>query len=197
LKDSIKQLLKDKKHTDLSEEEPTVEEVQIAINSVKSNKAIGNDNLPVELLQYGGKQVTQKIHEIISRVWNGGEIPEDWITTSITTLYKGKGEKSSMDSYRGISVQSHACKVLCEILKNRINPLVNEIVGEYQSGFRQGRGTEDALFVFRMITQKSRKQGQTMHTCFIDLIKAFDSCDWDIMLVTLRELGVPENMGHE
>ncbi len=39
--------------------------------------------------------------------------------------------------------------------------------------------------------QKSKRLDQYVYTCFIDLIKAFDTCDWEIIFATLGALKVP------
>ena len=61
-------------------------------------------------------------------------------------LYKGKGEKSSFENYRGISFLSIAGKILSKVILNRLNThLLDETERESQCGFRQNRGTIDNI----------------------------------------------------
>ena len=173
---------------------PSMEEVQLAINSLKRRRVVGTDNIPAEILQSGGTRTLEALHKIIGDIWSGALPPDDWLTTTITPLYKGKGSLEDPNSYRGISLQSHCMKVLCEIIKRRLDPLTEAIVGEYQCGFRAGRSTQDAIFVYRLMSQRARSQGVTLHSCFIDLIKAFDTCDWQVIFTSLEALKVPKEI---
>ena len=178
----------------ISKEAPSVDEVRTAIRALKTGKAIGPDRVPAELFQNCSDVLATKITSLIERIWNGDEIPKDLLITEIVALYKGKGERSSPDSYRGICIQNHITKLLSEIIRQRLNCLVDFQVGEYQTGFRQGRGTQDALFTFRLMLQNSSTAGQPIYSCFIDLVKAFDTCEWSIIFETLEGLNVPKNI---
>jgi hypothetical protein len=46
-------------------EDPTLEEVRDSLKNLKNNKAPGTDNIPAELLKYGGNEVMQSIYELI------------------------------------------------------------------------------------------------------------------------------------
>jgi hypothetical protein len=62
------------------------------------------------------------------------KIPEDWERSIIYPIFK-KGYKLTCNNYRGISLLSTAYKTLTRILKKRLDPHIEEIIGEYQSVF--------------------------------------------------------------
>jgi len=70
------------------------------------------------------------------------------ITAVICTILK-KGDPTKTKNYRGISLLDTCYKVYTSLILERINPYVNEIVGEYQSGFRKGKSTLDHIFTLR------------------------------------------------
>ena len=77
-------------------------------------KAPGPDSLVVELLKIDESAepiVLERFHAILVEVWNGGEVPQQWKDTTIKVLYK-KSDRSNCNNYRGISLLSHAGKVL-------------------------------------------------------------------------------------
>lgn len=59
-------------------------------------------------------------------------------------------------------------KVYMSLILERINPYVNEIVGEYQSGFRKGKSTLDNIFTLRQIMAKFYEFDKELHLIFID-----------------------------
>jgi len=49
-----------------------------------------------------------------------GCIPEDWKSSMVLGIYKGKGDPMEYGSYRGIKLLEHAMKVVERIFENRI-----------------------------------------------------------------------------
>jgi hypothetical protein len=66
-------------------------------------------------------------------------------------------------------------KILSNITLERLKEYSEEILGEYQCGFRPQRGTMDQIFVVRQILEKFYAHDIDLHLLFIDFKKAFDS----------------------
>jgi hypothetical protein len=69
-----------------------------------------------------------------------------------------------------------------------------EILGEYQCGFRPQRGTMDQIFVVRQILEKFYAHGIDLHLLFIDFKNAFDSIHQKKLLESLVNSGIPRKM---
>jgi hypothetical protein len=78
------------------------------------------------------------------------------------------------NNYRGISLLSTAYKILSNILLARLNPYINEIIGDYQCGFRRNRSTMDQILYIRQILEKKWEYNGTVHQLFIDFKKVYD-----------------------
>ena len=63
-----------------------------------------------------------------------------------------------------------------------------------QCGFRPARETIDILFVVRRLQELGRARKIPLYMCFIDLQKAYDSVDQELLWVVLARFGVPEKM---
>ena len=63
-----------------------------------------------------------------------------------------------------------------------------------QCGFRQGRGTTDAIFIIRQVQEKYLARGRDMWMAFVDLEKAFDRVPREVLWWALRSAGVEEWM---
>lgn len=119
---------------------PSLKEVKEAIAKLKNNKAPGVDGIPAELLKHGGPELTKRMHEIISLIWSKEELPDGWNYAVICPLHK-KGDPLVCGNYRGISLLNVAYKILSNILYSRLVKYTEEILGNYQCGFRPGRST--------------------------------------------------------
>ena len=162
----------------------TMEELISAISVMKKGKSRGEDGLPVEILRAGGECVMQQLLRIINAAYISERAPLDWQRGVISPLFK-KGEKTVCDNHRGVTLLSHAGKVYTRILERRLRGSVEGVLNDAQYGFRPGRGTTDAIFVVKMILEKSWEWGIDKFALFIDLEKAFDRIDrnglWQVL----------------
>jgi hypothetical protein len=58
--------------------EPSVLEVELAIEKLKSHKSQGIDQIPAELIKSGGRTFRCVIDKLIISIWNKVELPEVW-----------------------------------------------------------------------------------------------------------------------
>ncbi|KAL8578271.1 hypothetical protein ACOMHN_005662 [Nucella lapillus] len=91
---------------------PTKDEVAGAIAQLQCGKSAGPDGIPSEVFKAGSQPLIQKFTEFLCMCWEDGCLPQDMKNARIVHLYKGKGDKSSCDNYRGISLLSRAGKIL-------------------------------------------------------------------------------------
>ena len=57
---------------------PVLREVEAAISSLKHGKAAGVDNIPAELIKYGGETVIDILTSICNKIWQTGDWPIPW-----------------------------------------------------------------------------------------------------------------------
>ena len=107
-----------------------------------------------------------------------------------------KPDRSNCNNYRGISLLSHAGKVLLKIVANRLSDYceAHGILPDEQCGFRPERSTVDMLFVVRRLHELARRRRIPLYMCFVDLQKAYDSVDRERLWNVLARAGVPEEM---
>ena len=153
-----------------------------------NRNSVGPDDLPAEVIKLfldGDQGLLRDFHAIIMAVWQTGEAPQQWKDATIKVLFK-KGDTLECGNYRGISLVAHAGKVLLKIVATRLSHYCERegILPEEQSGFRPRRSTLDMLFVVQRLHELARKKGTAVFACFVDLTKAYDSVDrellWDV-----------------
>jgi len=55
---------------------PNLEEIQYAIQTLKSNKSPGDDKIFAELLKLGGQNLKKNLHNLIQQIWTKEKIPK-------------------------------------------------------------------------------------------------------------------------
>jgi len=66
--------------------EPTLEEIEMQIKTLKHNKSPGQDGIQAELLKKGGKEMAKRIWDLIGSIWRKECLPEDWKTAVICPI---------------------------------------------------------------------------------------------------------------
>ena len=125
--------------------EPTENELIGALRSMANAKAVGPDELPVELLKLGinnDPTVLRVFHLVIKRVWHQRKVPQRWRDAVIKVLHKKK-DRFECGNYRGISLVAHAGKVLLKTVATRLSAYceARNLLPEEQCGFRPHRST--------------------------------------------------------
>lgn len=85
-------------------------------------------------------------------------------------------------------------KIFAEILYGRLLPYTEEIIGDYQGGFRLGRSTTDQLFTIRQIMEKAWEYNITIHQLFVDFKQAYDSLYRNELFEIMMEFGIPKKL---
>lgn len=67
---------------------PDPEKIENIIQSLKNNKAPGEDNINSELIKIGGDQLITQIHRLIQRIWTNEQIPKDWNLEIVCSIFK-------------------------------------------------------------------------------------------------------------
>ena len=76
------------------------------------------------------------VHLFINKVFDSGQIPNEWKYGIFTLLCKGKGPSTNFDNYRGISVLTPIGKIF-ESSKQITNYFAyDNFLTKYQHGFR-------------------------------------------------------------
>ena len=176
--------------------EPTEEKIVTAMKAMTNEKAMGPKGLP--LLKLGLQQdrtILLEFHRLTTLIWREGKVPQQWKDTVVTVLLK-KGDKTECGCYCGISLVSHAGKVVLQVVARRLSAYCEAkgLLPEEQCGFRPNRSTTDIMFVVRRLQEIGRKAGVSLFMCFIDLQKAYDTVDRTLLWQVLTRIRVPPQM---
>lgn len=175
----------------ICDDPPSTIEISRAINALKNHKSAGEDKIVAEMIKVGGDKSIQMLQSLLNKIWREKVVPQDWRDSMVVPIHK-KGDKANCSNYRGISLLSVPGKVLSRILYGRLLPMADAYLREGQCGFRRERSTVDMIFSTRQLVEKSLEQNTTLCLAFIDISKAFDSVNRDILFNVLEKMSCPE-----
>ena len=120
--------------------------------------------------------------------FNHEMIPDEWRTADIIPIYKGKGSKYDVGSYRPISLTSTISKVMESIIYSNIVNHSNKfnIINTEQHGFRDKRSTYTNLLELLNDLTNNIDIRNAVDIITIDFAKAFDSINHNKLLVKLH-----------
>ena len=72
--------------------EVTCEEVERQLNKMKNGKSSGPDGIPTEALKHLGDWGVRQLTKMFSAIMQSGKMPDEWRESSITPIYKDKGD---------------------------------------------------------------------------------------------------------
>jgi len=67
--------------------EPSVSEVELAIDKLKSQKSPGIDQIPAELIKAGGRTICLAIHNLITSIWKKEKLPKEWKESIVVLIH--------------------------------------------------------------------------------------------------------------
>ena len=95
-------------------------EVKWALGSITTNKASGDDEIPVELDKILKGDVVEVLHSVCQQIWKAQQWPQDWKRSIFITIPK-KGNAKDCSNYDTIAFISHASKVKLKFFKLDFN----------------------------------------------------------------------------
>ena len=127
----------------------TINPVGVAdlLSNIKPFKASGPDDIPAFLLKEIAIQIAPSLAVVFQASLNQ---PADWKIAHVVPVHVfKKGDKSSPNNYRPISLTCLCCKTLEHIVYSNIFTHINQanILCEVQHGFRERRCCESQLIV--------------------------------------------------
>lgn len=168
----------------------TMSELERVKAKMSRSKAPGNDGLTVEFYDQCWNFIKHDLLEVINEIAATGRIPLSMTQAAITLIYKNKGERSSLNNWRAISLCNVDYKFLTGMIAARMDPYLSQLIHEDQSCGIRNRHIEDPLIYMHSMIDYVRQFGGKSLIYGLDLQAAFDMVHHEYMHRLLARMNI-------
>ena len=160
------------------------------LKSCNINKAAGIDNVFDRFLKDGADVLGISITQICNLSIRLFHFPKDCKVAKLKPLHK-KGTKTDPKNFRPISLLPIVSKIFEKVIHEQTMEYLtaNNILYKYQSGFHKNDSTDTSLSYLTNKIMTGFDSGLLTAMILIDLQKAFDTINHDILLKKMASLG--------
>lgn len=166
-----------------------INEISTIIKQMKPKKSTGPDNISSWLLRELNLSISEPLSIIINKSMEQGIFPNQLKLAKIIPIYKSK-DKEQFNNYRPISLLSSISKIFEKIVYKRLYTFIEPVLYNKQFGFRTKRSTIQAVMELCVDIMDSFENKQITMATFLDLSKAFDTIDHNILIGKLFKYGI-------
>jgi hypothetical protein len=169
----------------------TIKELNQLIKDLRISKSPGPDEIGPKLVKSIAPMILEPLVHIYNLSFLSGVVPDKLKVAKIVPVFK-KGDPSIPGNYRPISLLSVFDKLLEKLMYSRLYKHLsrNNVLYDFQFGFRKNHSTALALLEVTDSIYQNLDEGNSCCGIYLDLQKAFDTVNHDILLSKLYNYGV-------
>lgn len=161
------------------------------ISNFENKTSSGLDEISPKVFKNLTPNLIVSLAHIFNLSLSQGEFINSFKSAKVLPIYKKK-DKTDMGNYRPISLLPVASKILEKIMHVRLYSFLNKkgFFYENQFGFRREHSTDQAAIVMTDKVTKALNKNLKVASVFLDMSKAFDCVDHNILLHKLYKCGI-------
>ncbi len=171
-----------------------IEDVTKLSMSISDAKATGEDDIPIRFLKMTSNISAKILTHIIKLIIDKNQIHLEWKYAIETPLYK-ENDRDQACNYRPISILPAISKILEKTIHYQLyhHITANKLLSSAQFGFRKYHYTSTCVLSLIDVIFKNMDANKLTGVVFLDLKKAFDTIDHNILLKKLKSFNFNQN----
>ena len=167
------------------------EQIKEAIGKLKTSKSFGDDGISSYFLKLAMPFIEDSLVYIFNTSLETSRFPDPWKIARVSPIFID-GDKTEESNYRPISVLPVVSRLFEKLVFSQLYQYLNDncFINSNQSGFRELHSTVTCLLKNTDDWYKGLDTGNLAGLVFIDLKKAFDTVDHQILCRKLESYGV-------
>ena len=168
-----------------------------SLNELKRGKARDPNGWANEIFsnEVAGEALKISMLKLFNKMKLENYIPDFIKSADVTTIYKGKGEKFSLENDRGIFLVSIFRSILMRLIYKNKYQIIDKNMSDSQVGARKGKSVRNHVWILNGIIQDvlSSKTKKPVDVLIFDYKQCFDSLWLKECLNDLYESGVQDD----
>jgi exonuclease III len=166
------------------------------LNAIMKNIKLKSDedNVNIQVIRDSMPFLGYVFLDIINQSLMTGKFPEKWKEAVVVPIPKKAGTKN-IEEFRPINTLPTFEKILECVVKEQLTEYLEKhnILVDVQSGFRKSHSCETALNFVIAGWKEAMDRNEITTALFLDLRRAFETIDREILLKKLRNIGIRNN----
>uniref|UniRef100_A0A2N9IBN2 Reverse transcriptase domain-containing protein n=1 Tax=Fagus sylvatica TaxID=28930 RepID=A0A2N9IBN2_FAGSY len=166
-------------------------EIKDVIFGMGNDKAPGPDGFTALFFKKSWPIIHGSVTEAIRSFFISGKLLKE-VNSTIISLIPKVPNPTTVSDFRPIACCNVIYKCITKILANRLQIYLGSLVSSNQSAFIKGRSiSENILLAHELVRNYHSSRGSSRCAIKADLRKAYDSVDWNFILMCLLAAGCP------
>ena len=163
--------------------------IETQIMKLSKNKSAGPDNITNRMLIGLVQEIVEPLTVLFNCSLSAGYFPSLWKVSHLIPIFK-KGNRSEVDNYRGVAIQSAIPKLFEAIVYDQLYEKVHGRISSVQHGFLKGKSVVTNLCEFNATVTDYVSKGYQINCIYTDMSKAFDTVGIDSVLAAAQDFGI-------
>lgn len=148
--------------------------VKTAIGQMQWGKSGDSTGITAEIFKaLKNTTLVSVLTRLFNKILTEGQLPMEWGRSTAVRLFKA-GDPELPGNYCTIMINAILHKLMAKCCDNMLRAGKYHEKAVTQAAFRTGHSCADHIFMLRAVIQVMKARKRVLHTCFVDLRKAFD-----------------------
>ena len=126
-----------------------------------------------EFILRGGPALKRAVFHLFQVAWSTEVIPSTWHKSTLIQLFKGKGERTSLENFRHIHIKEDIPKMFGHLVMSAARDKLFSSMSKFQIGAKPGHRPQEHLFVLKSLIALELQSNNTFFLSLYDISTFF------------------------